>query len=125
MRKRLAGVLDDVGSHGQELVIELLRSLAKKQGMMFAKRSDTQITVAQSVALRDHVRTGTNGLYRIKQAIELFCPALRGTTQVEVMNARTQSNLNGDIMQEKIVLKTGITGKKRGPQKSVIRGWII
>ena len=47
------------------------------------------------------------------------------TTRVEVTNARTQSNLNGDIMQEKIVLKTGITGKKRGPQKSVIRGWII
>ena len=43
-------------------------------------------------------------------------------TRFEVTNACTQSNLNGNIMQEKIVLKTGITGKKRCLWKSVTRG---
>jgi hypothetical protein len=71
-------VMKEVGMHGEEVVIELLRSLAKKHGVLFAKQSDFELSVAQSMAVRDHVGTGTNGLARIKQAIELFCPALKG-----------------------------------------------
>ena len=36
---------------------------------------------------------------------------------MEVTNARTQSNLKGDILEEKLVLQNAIVGKKRGPQK--------
>ena len=39
------------------------------------------------------------------------------TTRIEVTNARTQSNLNSEIVQHKVELKKDITGKKRGTQK--------
>jgi len=41
--------------------------------------------------------------------------------RVEVTNARTQSNLKGDVLEEKIALRNSITGKKRGPQKTRVR----
>ena len=40
------------------------------------------------------------------------------STRIEVTNARTQSNLNGDILEHKIKLKVATTGKKRGRQKA-------
>ena len=46
--------------------------------MVFTTQSDFQLTVAQSVVLRDHVGTGNNGLYHIKQALEVFCLVLKG-----------------------------------------------
>ena len=39
-------------------------------------------------------------------------------TRIEVMNARTQSNLNGDILEHKIQLKLATTATQRGPQKA-------
>ena len=72
------GVMKEVGMHGKEVVIEILRIIAKKHGMLFAHQSDFKLSVAQSMAVRDHVGTGTNDLARIKQAIELFCPKLKG-----------------------------------------------
>jgi hypothetical protein len=78
IRKRVSSLVNDIGSHGEALAIELLKALCKKEGMIFAPRSDFQLSVAQSLVLRDHVGTGTNGLYRMKQAIEIFCPALKG-----------------------------------------------
>ena len=41
--------------------------------------------------------------------------------RVEVTNARTQSNLKGHILEEKILLQESITGKKRGPQQPRVR----
>ena len=70
--KGMMGVLSEVGDHSEEVVIELLRALAKKQGMVFAKKSGFQLSVAQSMIFCDHVGTGTNGLYRLKQALELL-----------------------------------------------------
>ena len=43
------------------------------------------------------------------------------TTRIEATNARTQSNLNGEIVQQKAELKKAITGKKRGAQKARTR----
>ena len=39
-------------------------------------------------------------------------------TRIEVTNARTQSNLNGDILRHKIQLKVATIGKQRGLQKA-------
>ena len=38
-------------------------------------------------------------------------------TRVEVTNARTQSNLKGEIFDLKVALQEGTAGKKRGQQK--------
>ena len=73
------GILNEVGQYGQEVVVKLLCSLATKQcGMVFTQQYDFQLTIAQCMVLCDHVGTGTNGLYRIKQALQVFCPALKG-----------------------------------------------
>ena len=40
------------------------------------------------------------------------------TVAIEVTNAMTQSNLNGEMLNHKIELKVATTGKKRGPQKA-------
>jgi len=63
MNNLLSGLLDDAGPYGQEVVVELLRTLAKMQGMVFGNRSDFQlsVSVAQSVVMCDHIGTGTNG----------------------------------------------------------------
>jgi len=76
--RRLSSLVKDVGSYGEDLAVELIKALAKKEGMIFAKKSDFQLSVAHSLVLRDHVGTGTNGLYRMKQAIKVLCPALKG-----------------------------------------------
>ena len=39
------------------------------------------------------------------------------STRVEVTNARTQNNLKGDILDDKVKLQDAITGKKRGQLK--------
>jgi len=51
IRKRLAQVVDDVGSHGEDLIVELLRMLAKKEGVMLTKKTDLQLSVAQEIRL--------------------------------------------------------------------------
>ena len=38
--------------------------------------------------------------------------------QVELTNARTQGNLKGEILDEKLAILKSIQGLKRGPQKS-------
>ena len=43
------GLLDGIGSHREEVVIELLRGLAKKQGMLFPKKmSDLQLSLLRA-----------------------------------------------------------------------------
>ena len=58
----MVGLLEDARLHGEEVVVELLCGLTKKQCMLFAKKSDLKLSVAQSMAIRDHVGTGTNSL---------------------------------------------------------------
>jgi hypothetical protein len=78
IQKRVSQMLGEVEGWDQDLVIQMLKALGRKLGLFFAKHDELQMSVATSVVLRDHVGTGTNGLYRMKQAIEFFCPALKG-----------------------------------------------
>ena len=78
IQKIVSQMLGEVEGWDQDLVIQMLKALGRKLGLFFAKHDELQMSVAESVVLRDHVGTGTNGLYRMKQAIEFFCPALKG-----------------------------------------------
>ena len=113
----MMGVMKEVGMHGEEVVIELLRAIAKKQGMLFAKRSDFELSVAQSMAVRDHVGAGTNGLARIKQAIELFCPGLKGVLLPSNIRRHVSIMERDGVVPSKIVqvcCTVNKKGNKRG-----------
>ena len=70
---------DSVVSGSKYNLITILNVIAKKSVIFLTKRSDLTLSVPQSMALQDHVRIGTNGLYRIKQTLEAFAPCLKGT----------------------------------------------
>jgi len=111
------GLLNDVGSHGEEVVVELLRGgLAKKQGILFAKKSDLQQSVAQSMVIRDHVGTRTNCLYRIKEAIEIFCPVLKGIL-LPLNIRRHVSIMERDGVVPSKIVQVYCTVNKKGQQK--------
>ena len=56
----------------------MLKAMGKKKGLLIAERSKRRLSTAQSVVLRDHVKSRNNGLLRIKQCIECFAPDLKG-----------------------------------------------
>ena len=70
--------VDDLGRLTMDHVGTILRFIAESTGYLVVSHDDLQLTIAQCVALRDHVGTGTNGLYRLKQALEIFLPILKG-----------------------------------------------
>jgi len=43
------------------------------------------------------------------------------STRIETTNARTQANLNGEVLNQKVLLQDGVKGKKRGPYKARVR----
>ena len=112
------GVLSEVGDHSEEVVIELLRALAKKQDMVFAKKSDLQLSVAQSMVLRDHVGTGTNGLYRLKQALEVLCPALKGIVLPPNI-WRHVNKMEIDGIVPPFIVQVWCTANKKGNKKAI------
>ena len=118
MRKRMMAVMKEVGMHGEEVVIDILRSIAKKHGMLFAKQSDFEIVVAQSMAVRDHVGTGTNGLTHIKQTIELFCPALKGILLPSNIRRHVSIMERDGVVPSKIV-QVCCTVNKKGNKRAM------
>ena len=43
------------------------------------------------------------------------------STRIETTNARTQSNLNGEVLDHKVELQDSLKGKKRGTYKARVR----
>ena len=118
LRKRMMEVMKEVGMHGEEVVIEILHIIAKKHGMLFAHQSDFELSVAQSMAVRDHVGTGTNGLARIKQAIELFCPALKGILLPSNIRRHVSIMERDGVVPSKIV-QVCCTVNKKGNKRAM------
>jgi len=53
-------------------VVALLKALVKNNGLFVAERVKLELSVAQSVELYEHVKTGNNGPLQMKQCIEAF-----------------------------------------------------
>ena len=51
-------------------------------------------------------------LARVKERLRCMPTTI---TTIEVTNARTQSNLKEDILDHKVALQVGISGKAKGP----------
>ena len=118
VRKRVSQVMDNVEGWDQDTVIEMLKALGKRLGLFFAKKEDLQMSLAQSVVLRDHVKTGTNGLYRMKQAIKFFCPALKGFIIPPSIRANVSLMENDGVIPSKIV-QVCCTATKKGNRKTL------
>ena len=78
LKIRANELMDMVEAWSNKGALEILKIIAKRSDIFVAKRSDISLSIPQDIATRDHVVTGTNGLYRLKQALDAFCPALKG-----------------------------------------------
>ena len=71
-------MLSVCGMEDDDAIIALLKVIAKKKGLFIAERKKLSLNTAQTVVLRDHVKSSNNGLLRMKQCIECFAPDLKG-----------------------------------------------
>ncbi len=55
----------------------LLHTLAKRSGFLLLKRDELELSPAQFLALRDHMKNSTNGMCRLQQALKAFLPNLK------------------------------------------------
>ena len=78
LKIRANELMDMAEARSNEGALEILKIIAKRSDIFVAKRSDISLSIPQSIATQDHGVTGTNGLYRLKQALDAFCPALKG-----------------------------------------------
>ena len=53
----------------EDNIITILRIIAKKSGLFVATKSEIAVTPAQSVAMRDHMKSSTNSRYCLKQVL--------------------------------------------------------
>lgn len=94
-----------------------LRSLAKVFGYSILKNSDVRLDANQCVALRDHMKATTNGIYRLKQSLDAFIPGL----QIIPPNVRQiiSSAERKGVIPSRVELITDLqitkVGNKRGP----------
>ena len=67
--------LDNIDEESKELVF---KKLAANQDFILTKAEKLTFTPEETLVLRDFVRMGTNGVYRLKQIIEVLRPELKG-----------------------------------------------
>ena len=63
----------DVGI--QEMI---LQKIADNHDFMLINEEALVLTAVQCMVVRNYVQTSTNGMYRLKQVLEVFCPQLKG-----------------------------------------------
>jgi len=69
LKKEANNILSVCGMEDDDAIIALLKVIAKKKGLFIAERSKLSLNTAQSVVLRDHVKSSNTGLLRMKQCI--------------------------------------------------------
>ena len=67
-----------VGCTSKENIGSILKVIAEKSGLLILDHDELLLSVAQHVAVSDHVGTDTNSIYQLKQAIEALLPVLKG-----------------------------------------------
>ena len=101
------------GKRGRAL--SLVRSSTNSMASLYYPSLHSQITHRWSNFGGEQYEAFNGTLAKVKR---LF-GCMPGTVQrVELTNARTQGNLKGDILDEKLAILKSIQGSKRGTQKS-------
>ena len=57
---------------------QILQKIADNHDFMLINEEALVLTAAQCMVVRNYVQTSTNGMYRLKQVLEVFCPQLKG-----------------------------------------------
>ena len=94
----------------------MLQVIAKKSGLFVARKSAVSLSIPQSIALRNHVKGGTNGLYQMKQALEAFAPGLKGLLPASIRKHVSAMEKEGVVPVIHINLRCRVTkaGNKSG-----------
>ena len=56
----------------------ILQKIADNHDFMLINEEALVLTAVQCMVVRNYVQTSTNGMYRLKQVLEVFCPQLKG-----------------------------------------------
>lgn len=55
----------------------VLRMVAKKSDFVIRKKSESELSVHETIALRDYMKGSTNSLYHLQQGMKVFFPSVR------------------------------------------------
>ena len=118
LKKHAECMLQSCGTRGEDAVVALLKVLAKKNGLFVAERAKMGLSVAQSIVLRDHVKTSNNGLHRMKQCLEAFAPELKGVLLKPNIKKHV-SNMEKQGVVPSRVVEVCCTTTKKGNRKGM------
>lgn len=66
--------MNDIEEEYRELIMQ---KLAKNQDFALVREDKIRFTPEETMVIRDHVKTSTNGMFRLKQIIGVLRPELK------------------------------------------------
>ena len=115
--RKARDLIDLVGSVSKEHFGSILKMIGHRSGFIIADHGELMLSVAQCVAIRDHIGTGSNGLYRLKQGLEALVPVLKGLLiPSNIRNKMTLKEREGVVPSRVVEVNCTITrkGNRRG-----------
>ena len=104
----------------------VLNQLANRHGYLLVDQTTSQFTASQLVSIRDHVGTGTNGMYRMKQAFEAHSdPTLKGVFfPPSIRKIISEEEKKGVVPVKFVELNCAVT--KKGNRRNMCTfSWIV
>ena len=85
---------------------------------MIITRESLELTPAQCIVIRDYVGTSTNGMYRLKQALEALIPELKGEL-IPACIRRKISLKEGEGVIPACMVEVNVLTNKKGNKRGV------
>ena len=106
-----------MGSVSKEHFGSILKMIRHSSCFIVVDQRELMLSVAQCVVIGDHIGTGSNGLYRLKQALEALLPVLKGLLiPPNIRNKMTIKEPEGVVPSRVAEVNNTITqkGNRRG-----------
>ena len=126
VREKANNLTATVDGYDPKIKRMVLNQMAKKHGYLLVAKDEAQFSASQLIAIRDHVGTGTNGMYRVKQAVEaLSDPILKGFFfPPNIRKLISEEEKKGVVPVKCVELNCFVT-KKGNRQNMCTFNWIV
>ena len=110
------------GKFSDDFIEHVFEKLAKRRGLAVFKHEGLQLTIAEIASLRDFCGLSSNKTFKLKQAIEVLRPQLKGVIFVPAIQRRlTELEREGNLPVE--VRKQPLIIKKEGNKRDLRIVW--